>query len=162
MANANPPTPPDNTGKTYKTLKTFNPKADIFKQFFLNPTSATFMNVRASALRAGYSELYANNITVQKPKWWRELQDTSDFRRAQMLNKAESALYNTVAQETEDRDDKKLKHDAAKFISERLGKEHYSTRQELTDKGGRRLFEKETRETHNIPLSTLFKGVKQE
>lgn len=159
MANPNPPAPPDNTGKTYRTQKVFNVKADMFKQFYLSPTSSTFCNVRASALRAGYSEDYANNITVQKPKWWLELTESADYKRAKMLAIAEDNLLETAASTSDDRDDKKLKHDATKFISERLGKEHYSTRKELTDAGGRRLFSNEARENVKIDVASLFKGV---
>ncbi len=158
MANPNPPAPPDNTGKEYRTLKV-NQQANIFSSFYLSPTSATFMNVRASALRAGYSETYANNITVQRPKWWIELTETADYRRARMLDSAEQALEDTVASKSEDSSDRKLKHDASKFISERLGKQHYSTRSEVTGADGRAIFTNDERESNKMPLSTLFKGV---
>lgn len=118
------------------------------------------MNVRQSALAAGYSDLYACNITVQRPKWWVELTETAEYRRAHMLDAAEQALQNAVTSNSEDRDDKKIKHDAAKFVSERLGKDHYSTRQELTGADGRRLFTNDTRHSANLPLNNLFKGVK--
>ncbi len=158
MANKNPILPPSNEGKEYRTLK-INAQAQMFATFYLSPESDTFMNVRASAIRAGYSEQYANNITSQRPKWWIELTETANYKRAQMLNSAEDSLYETVTMPAEDREDKKLKHDAAKFISERLGKQHYSTRQELTGADGRRLFTNQTRNTANQPLETLFKGV---
>lgn len=159
MANPNPVPPPNNTGLVYATRKGVNAQAEMFKQFYLAPSSTTFMNVYQSALRAGYSETYASNITVQRPKWWVELIETADFQRAQMLKAAESALHETVTNKSEDRDDKKLKHDASKFISERLGKEQYSTRTELTGADGRRLIPNETRDAVKMPLSTLFKGV---
>ena len=66
------PIQPDNTGKQYRTMK-INHQAQMFATFYMSPTSDTFMNVRQSALRAGYSEQYANNITVQRPKWWIDL-----------------------------------------------------------------------------------------
>ena len=55
----------------------------MFKQFFLDPTSSTFWNVRGSAIRAGFSTEYANNITVQEPKWWLELKESAEFDRAE-------------------------------------------------------------------------------
>lgn len=48
--------------------------------------------------------------------------------------------------------------DASKFVTERLGKEHYSTRKELTDKGGKRLFNVKDKEADET-LVDLFKGV---
>ena len=156
------PPPPNNTGKTYQKTMKPNPRAALFEQLFLTPNSKTFMNVRQSALAAGYDERYANNITVQKPKWWVQLVETSEYRRARMLDAAESALERAVTTTPKDRDDKKIKHDASKFISERLGKEHYSTRQELTGADGRRLFNSEARESANIPLASLFKGVSKD
>lgn len=159
MANKNPTPPPNNEGKTYKTLKTFNPKAEMFKQFFLSPTSTTFMNVRGSAIRAGYSEMYADNITVQSPKWWNELKEGAEYMRASMLQSAEKNIKRTLVDTPENETALKLQHDASKFVSERLGKDFYSTRQELTDKGGRRLIPNETRSGAQLSLSTLFKGV---
>ncbi len=159
--NLDPILPPDNTGKTYKTHKTSNPKADAFKQYFLSPTSGTFMNVRGSAIRAGYSELYAENITVQQPKWWVELQKSAEFNRAHMLREAEKGLMTAVTYEDGDKDRENMRLKASIFVSERLGKEFYSARQELTGADGRRLFASETRQSQKIPLTSLFKGVKK-
>ena len=150
---------PDNAGKVYATRKEINAKAEMFKQFFLSPVSPTFMNVLQSALRAGYSQTYSENISVQRPKWWIELTETADYQRAAMLKAAQSALLETVTTESNDKDDRKLKHDASKFISERLGKDHFSVRQELTGADGRRLIPNETRDSLKMPLSTLFKGI---
>ena len=152
-------TMPDNNGKTYNTLKAMNIKADMFAQFFLNPTSGTFMNVYQSGVRAGYSDLYSRNITVQRPKWWVELTESAEYRRAQMLDKAESRLNERLSDQSTDKDRLKLQTDVAKFVSERLGKEHYSTRQEVTGADGRRLFSSETRASATVPVANLFKGV---
>jgi hypothetical protein len=156
MANVKPI--PDNTGKEYRTLK-INHKAQMFSTFYLSPTSDTFCNVYQSALRAGYSDEYAQNITSQRPKWWIQLTETADFRRAQMLDKAESRLNERLDDKTSDKDRLKLQTDVAKFVSERLGKDKYSTRNELTGADGRRLFTNETRDGAKMPLATLFKGV---
>lgn len=161
MANHNPILPPSNIGKTYRKTEKPNPKAMLFASLFLTPSSKTFMNVRQSGIQAGYSEEYANNITVQRPKWWVELITSAEYRRAAMLDAAEASLQQAVTSDSDDRDDKKIKHDAAKFITERLGKDHYSTRQEITGKDGRRLFTNEQRASATVPLADLFKGVEQ-
>jgi hypothetical protein len=149
---------PDNKNKTYRT-HVQNPKALLFASFYLTPSSRTFMNVYQSALQAGYSDLYSRNITVQQPKWWKELTETAEYRRAAMLNAAEKALENAVTSDSDDINDKKIKHDAAKFVSERLGKEHYSTRQEVTGADGRSVFASNERDSVKKPLETLFKGI---
>jgi len=154
-------TPPDNNGKIYTTQKAMNIKADMFAQFFLNPTSTTFMNVYQSGVRAGYSDLYSRNITVQRPKWWVSLTESAEYRRAHMLEKAESRLNERLIDKSTDKDRLKLQTDVAKFVSERLGKEHYSTRQEVTGAGGRRLFTNENRTDALVPVANLFKGVQK-
>ena len=150
---------PNNTGKEYRTMK-INPQANMFATFFMSPTSETFMNVRGSALRAGYSETYADNITVQRPKWWIELTETADFQRAQMLKKAQTRLDDRLTDDvTDDSSKLKIQTDVAKFVTERLGKEFYSTRQEVTGADGRAIFSNDEREGAKMPLATLFKGV---
>lgn len=162
MANKNPviPTTKGKTTANGKYKRTvYDPRVDMFKQFYCRPDSYTFGNVRQSALRAGYTEQYANNISSQRPSWWVEFTETGDFKRAEMLKAAENNLHQTIVTPPEDKDDKKLQHDATKFVSERLGKEHYSTRQEVTGKDGKRLFSVEQRATASVPLTNLFKGV---
>jgi hypothetical protein len=120
------------------------------------------MNIRRSALRAGYTDQYARNISVQKPSWWIELTENNEFKRAQSLRQAETNLYETVCEPlSNDVQHKKIQIDTSKFITERLGKEIYSARTELTGADGRRLFANETRATQKIPLTSLFKGVEK-
>lgn len=152
---------PENTGKTYKTTKE-DPRVTVFKMFFLDPRSATFWNVRGSAMRAGYREEYASNLTNRKPKWWVELLASAEFTRAEMLHDAEKNLRNTLKNDAKTETQEKLRHDASKFVAERVGKEFYSTRQELTGADGRRLFANESRTSQKIPLTSLFKGVENE
>lgn len=159
MANPNPQLPPSNVGKTYKKSDTPNYKAQMFATFYMSPTSHTFMNVRQSAMRAGYSEQYANNITVQKPKWWVELTASADYERAKMLTLAQKRLKERLEEEPVTKEDKKLQTDVGKFVSERLGKDHYSTRSELTGAEGRKLFTNETASEQDVELDTLFVGV---
>ena len=150
-------------GKTKRTNKQhapFDPRVDIFKQFYLRPDSYTFMNIRQSALRAGYTDQYANNLSTNNgPLWFVEMLESADHQRARMLKAAEDNLLNTVTGEAKDTTEQKLKHDATKFVSERLGKEHYSTRQEITDKDGRRLFQSNAKESTDIAISDLFAGI---
>jgi hypothetical protein len=154
-------TPPDNNGKEYKKRKE-DPRTTVFKMFFLDPRSATFWNVRGSAIRAGYKEDYASNITNRKPKWWVELLESAEFNRAEMLWQAEKNLRKTLSQEPQNDTQEKIRHDATKFVAERVGKDFYSTRQEVTGADGRRLFDNTAREAASVPIAQLFKGVAKE
>ena len=158
--NKNPILPPSNVGKKY-TRTVEDHRVSIFKQFYSKPDSYTFGNIYQSGIRAGYSEDYSLNISAQRPKWWVEFIESVDFKRARMLQVAENNLLEAVSDTSENRDDKKIKHDATKFITERLGKDKYSTRQEVTGADGRRLFTNEKRVDATIPLTNLFKGVEQ-
>lgn len=156
--------PPDNTGKTYKTNKPEDARIQAFKAAYLDiENPQTFCNIRQSALKAGYSEDYANNISGRPnpPKWWLEFRVSQDFLRADMLRMSEQHFHDvlTTPQSTDDLERFKMKQRTAEFVSERVGKAIYSTRQELTGADGRRLFTNNTRDTAKMPLTTLFKGV---
>ncbi len=106
------------------------PQQSLFAAYYLDPTSSTFSNALQSALKAGFSEEYANNITGQMPKWLSELLG----KKKRLLMKAEKVLEDTL-----DGEDKKLAQDSAKFIAKTVGKEDYSERTELTGKNGDKL-----------------------
>ena len=101
-------TPPDNTGKTYNR-KAIDPRVAVFKAHYTNPSSDTFMNVLQSALRAGYSQQYSENIGNQNPKWFEELMQDSDVRRARMLLASEKALEKAVNYDDDNKDYATLK-----------------------------------------------------
>lgn len=50
-------------------MEILDPQKQKFIEAFLDPKSPSFGNYRQSALTAGYSEDYADNISVQMPKW---------------------------------------------------------------------------------------------
>lgn len=117
------------------------PRLDIrhklFWDHYLKPSSETFGNALASAVKVGYSETYAKNITNQ-----RFFKDR--MRRMNMLGRAEKVLKRTLVMNTVDPDTGKeqsdllrIQVDVAKHITKTLGKdEGYSERTELTAKDG--------------------------
>lgn len=120
------------------------PKQELFLAYYLNPKSETFDNAFRSAIRAGYEENYAKNITDEMPDWLRE-----NLGDMQMLRKAEKALNSTLADDYEFEEVikdgelietkvnpalAKIKQDSAKFVAERIGKHKYSTRTEVDTK----------------------------
>jgi len=143
-----------------------DPRQKMCWDFYINPKSETFSNAYKSALKAGYEESTALQITTEK--WF-----TERVRRNNMLSKAEKVLDEMLEMpievlEWEGRGEEaeqivvtnpalvKVKQDTAKFVAERLGKDDgYSTRNEVTGKDGERLVEGLTKEQQTL-LDTLL------
>lgn len=143
-----------------------DPRVTAFKRAYIDATNPkTFCNVRQSALLAGFSQSYAENLAGRsnEPKWWIEFRESQDALRAKMLQMSEQHFYHVLQtpDNTDDQERYKLKQRTAEFVSERVGKEIYSTRQEVTGAGGRKLFDDTKRETAKLPLQKLFKGVSE-
>lgn len=112
-----------------KELK-FNPQQQEFLKNFLDPNSETFSNYTQSALKAGYTREYAENISSLMPKWLDEaLEDSS------LVRKALDNLSDFIGDET----NKNLQWDATKFTLSRLGKSKFSDRIEHTGAEGKEL-----------------------
>ena len=125
-----------------------NPQRTAFKELYCNPESDTFGNAQQSAIKAGFSKEYAKNIMNQGQDWVLEI-----IRDTEMTSKAEKVLnemlemdVETITMRTKNGDviDRnpaliKIKQDTAKFITERLKKEKWSNRTELTGKDGEQL-----------------------
>lgn len=113
-----------------KKTKERTDKLDIkqakFLEYYLDNKSDTFSNAYRSALKAGYKEEYARNITHITPKWLSDY--IGDFS---LINKAEKNLDSLL-----DGDDDRIKADITKFVLERLKKGKYSSRQEMTGQNG--------------------------
>lgn len=129
-----------------------DPRQKLCWDSYINPKSETWSNAYKSAIKAGYEESTALQITTEK--WF-----TEKVRRMNMLGKAERVLDDTLETEhvvkkigmfgpIKDPETKeviyevdtgilKIKQDTAKFLAERLGKdEGYSQRTENTGKDG--------------------------
>lgn len=105
-----------------------NPQQQLFLAYYIDPKSETFGNALQSALRANYSQEYAESITNQMPNWLSE----NLGKRSRLLMKAEKVLEKTLDSEK----DMKLAQDTAKFIAKTVGKQEYSERQEITGADG--------------------------
>ena len=107
------------------------PQQELFLSYYTNPKSETFSNASQSAVKAGYSQNYADNITASMPDWL--LENIGDMKR---LRKAEKNLeevqniqiYNDEGKLDANLIDKRTKVDM--FIAERLNKQKYSTKVE--------------------------------
>lgn len=129
-----------------------DPRQSLFLQKYLDPKSKTFSNAYQSALEAGYEDEYAKVITSDSKglEWLSEA--VSD---AYLIRKAEKNLKEflemdvitkVIEQEGKepiivlDPQMAKIKQDTTKFVSERLNKKKYSTRNELTGPNGEQLY----------------------
>lgn len=113
-----------------KTWQQLNPQQEAYLQCYLDPKSPTWGNATQSALKAGYSQEYALNITGILPKWLSEaLSDNS------LINKAMNNLSEFIGNQP----DKTIRWDATKFVLTTLGKNKFSSRSEITGPEGKDL-----------------------
>lgn len=97
--------------------KVLNPQQQKFLSYYLDPQSETFSNARQSALRAEYTQEYAENIMSLMPKWLKEnLEDSG------LIAKALANLSDFIDGESSEPGERKIKWDATKFTLERLNK----------------------------------------
>lgn len=102
-----------------------------FLRYYLDPKSETYSNALQSALKAGYNQEYAENITHLMPDWLSE----AIGRRKRMLIKAENRLEQLIESK-----DERVAADVGKFIAKTIGKEEgYSERTEHTGANGKDL-----------------------
>jgi hypothetical protein len=117
-----------------------NPQQIEFLASYTNPSSKTFGNALQSALKAGYSQEYAESITCQMPEWLSE-----NLGKAKRLKKAEKNLEQVQELPVLDENGKVLvdvlreRNKVDLFIAETIGKKDYSKRNELTGANGKDL-----------------------
>lgn len=117
-----------------------DPRQTLFLASYLDPKSKTFSNAYQSALKAGYEEEYAQNLTSLMPNWLSE--SIGDSR---LLAKAEKRLNQILDFEPVDEEgriDNSLlanQMKAVTLVAKGLGKAKYSERVEQTGANGQPL-----------------------
>lgn len=137
---------------------TSDPREQICWDFYVESILSQSENAYESAIKAGYSESNAKNITMRE--WFKER--LGKLRRKDMLSKAERNLDKVLDLETEDNEGKtnpqllKIKTDVSVTIAKTLGKENYSDRTEVTGKDGQAILimPSELIQKHEIPSET--------
>ena len=104
-----------------KNRKILNPQQEAFLKNYLDPQSETWGNAYGSAIKAEYSEEYAESIRNKGTKWLDEAVQDSD-----LLSKALKNLADFVGNESV----KPIKWDATKFVLTTLGKKKFSSKGE--------------------------------
>lgn len=119
-----------------------DPREQVMWDFYVESLSKGQPNAYESAVKAGYEESTAKQITVRR--WF--LERLESLERKEMLSKAEKVLKKTLNYSTEDEEGKikvdllRVQTDVAKTVVTTLGKDKgYSTRSELTGKDGEAL-----------------------
>lgn len=102
-----------------KKTTRFTPRQIRFAMLYYLPDSPTFGDAKNSALKAGFSEEYAKNITVEKEranlKWMDEIiQDITGSvpNKEGLVNEAKKVLKKSLKSK-----DDKLAQDTAKFLA---------------------------------------------
>lgn len=116
------------------SAKSFTPKQIDFAMRYYIPASPTYGNALQSALKAGYSQEYAENITTFNLEWMEkiisEIIGKSDDKQSLVI-KAKKVLSKSL-----DSPDEKIAQDTAKFIAKT--DPEFSEKQDITS-GGERL-----------------------
>ena len=112
------------------------PQQEAFLKEYTNPKSPLFGNALQSALKAGYSQEYAESITYKMPDWLSE-----NVGKAKLVQKAERNLDMALDGLLDDPEKgaKVIQHKASEFVLKTLKKDIYSERTELTGKDGKDL-----------------------
>lgn len=144
--------------KKVKKVKKLELRQENFLARYLDPKSKTYSNALQSALKAGYSREYSENIMSLLPDWI-----SDNIGKLQLLAKAEknlelvldidyiepviTAFGPVVNKKTKQVYTKvntnilRTKADISKFVAETIGKKSYSKRHEHTgDEGGEIVF----------------------
>lgn len=90
--------------------ETLDPRQALFLEYYLKPGTETFNNIYKSALKAGYSESYADNFRKSEREWMSG--HVGEVTKQELVTKAKRVLNKTL-----DGDDIKLAQDTAKFVA---------------------------------------------
>lgn len=118
-----------------------------FANAFLSPESPTTLNIAKSAKQANLPLSTAQSLAQLKTKWFKELAEESP-----LLHKAEENLAQILDLPVTDYDHGQTVAKVSMFVAERLGKQRYSTRNEVTGENGKDIIPREEVEMRIINL----------
>lgn len=103
-----------------------DPRQALFLGYYLKPGTDTFNNIYQSALKAGYSESYADNFRKSEREWMSG--HVGEITKEELVKKSKRVLNKTL-----DGDDLKLAQDTAKFVAKT--DIEFSEKQDITSGG---------------------------
>lgn len=118
------------TKRTKGKERIFSPKQIKFGMYYYLPDSPTFGNALQSAIRAGFSEKYAKNITVKNLEWLEDIVveiGGKGVSKDKLVRKAKRVLDKSL-----DSEDEKIAQDTAKFIAKTT---EFSEKQDIVSNG---------------------------
>jgi len=140
---------------------TSDPRESVMWEIYVKNLAKGIDNAYSAAVEAGYGKASAKNITLRG--WFKEREN--DLRRKEMLSKAERNLAKVLDTnyETEEgikSDVMRIVTDTSKFVSQTLGKKHYSEKTEVEHTGtitlaglAQRALERKSKDTDINPIS---------
>lgn len=87
-----------------------DPRQALFLEYYLKPQSPTFSNIYQSAIKAGYSDEYAQNMRAKTLEWVSE--NVGSVTKDKLVTKAKRNLDKLL-----DSDDEKIQADITKFVA---------------------------------------------
>lgn len=99
-----------------------DPRQALFLEYYLKPGTDTFNNIYKSALKAGYSESYADNFRKKERTWLSGY--VGEVTKDKLVSKAKKNLDKLL-----DSSDEKVQADITKFVA-KTDKE-FSEKQEI-------------------------------
>lgn len=93
-----------------KTKEVLDPRQALFLEYYLKPQSPTFSNIYQSAIKAGYSETYADNMRAKTLEWVSG--NVGLVTKDELVTKAKRNLDKLL-----DSEDEKIQADITKFIA---------------------------------------------
>lgn len=110
-----------------------NEQQKAFLKAYTDPKSPTWSNYRQSALKAGYSEEYADNLSSLMPDWLSE-----NIGNTKLLQKANKNLEMALDGLLDDPEKgaKQIQYKATEFVQKGLNREVFGDKADLNIKGG--------------------------
>lgn len=113
------------------------PQQELFLAYYTDPKSDTFSNATQSAIKAGYTKSYGDNITTLLPDWL--LESIGDMKRLRKAEKRLDQILDLEPVNDEGQVDNSLianQMKAINLVTKGIGKSNYSERTEVTGKDG--------------------------
>ena len=109
-----------------------NEQQTLFIKAYTDPKSPTWSNYRQSALKVGYSEEYADNLSSLMPDWLSE-----NIGNSKLLQKANKNLEMALDGLLDDpeKGPKNIQYKATEFVQKGLNRDNYGDKQEIKLKG---------------------------
>lgn len=109
-----------------------NEQQTTFLKAYTDPKSPTWSNALQSALKAGYSQEYAESITAQMPNWLSE-----NLGNTKLLQKANKNLEMALDGLLDDNEKgaKVIQYKATEFVQKGLNRETFGDKADINLKG---------------------------